>query len=132
MRPRFLGTRQHARVVGGSGSTQRYRAAKGRARAGGKDIVRIELASVMSKYIGQTERNIRRLLDEAQRTNAILYFDEADNLFERSDEDAAKRASAAKSYLLTSARRRRLTLITGNERRARSASPAKALADSDG
>jgi hypothetical protein len=129
MRPRFLGTRQHARIVGGSGSTQRYRAAKGRARAGGKDILRIDLASVMSKYVGQTERNIRRLLDEARRANAILYFDEADNLFEHSNEDGAKRASAAKSYLLTAARRRQLTLITGNEARARSAQSANASAD---
>jgi hypothetical protein len=129
MRPRFLGTRQHARIVGGSGSTQRYRAAKGRARAGGKDILRIELASVMSKYVGQTERNIRRLLDEAQRANAILYFDEADNLFERSNEDRANRAAAAKSYLLTTARRRHLTLVTGNEARARSTPSTKVSAD---
>jgi hypothetical protein len=119
MRPRFLGTRQHARVVGGSGSTQRYRAAKSRARTGGKDILRIDLASVVSKYVAQTERNIRRLLDDAQRSNAILYFDEVDNLFEHSNEDGAKRASAAKSYLFASARRRRLTLITGNEGRPR-------------
>jgi ATP-dependent 26S proteasome regulatory subunit len=115
MRPRFLGTRHHARVVGGSGSTQRYRAAKGRARAGGKDIYRIGLSSVISKYIGQTERNIRRLLDEAQRANAVLYFDEADNLFEASTEDGAHRASAAKSYLISTARRRQMTFITGKQ-----------------
>jgi SpoVK/Ycf46/Vps4 family AAA+-type ATPase len=115
MRPRFLGTRRYARIVGGSGSTQRYRAAKGRARSSGKDIYRIDLSSVISKHIGQTERNIRRLLDAAQRANAVLYFDEADNVFERPPEEGAKRASAAKNYLLTAARRRQMTLITGRQ-----------------
>jgi hypothetical protein len=127
MRPRFLGTRRHARIVGGSGSTQRYRAAKGRARAGGKDIFRIDLASVISKHIGQTERNIRRLLDEAQRANAVLYFDEADNIFERSAEAGAHRASAAKSYLVNTARRRQMTLITGKQ--ARSSTPSESSSD---
>jgi hypothetical protein len=120
MRPRFVGTRQHPRVIGGSSATQRYRAARGRARIAGKGVMRIDLASVVSKYIGQTERNIDRLLDEARQASAVLYFDEADHLFEP-DQDAAGeqarvRFAAAKQYLRVGARRRRLSLVTGKPR----------------
>jgi len=131
MRPRFLGTRQHSRIVGGSGSTQRYRAAKSRARGLGKTVLRIDLASVINKYTGQTERNIRRLLDEAERANAVLYFDEADNLFEASPAPDAKRASAARKYLVNAARRRRLSVVTGTQSRPRLAVPADPSSTSD-
>jgi ATP-dependent Clp protease ATP-binding subunit ClpA len=117
MRPRFLGTRQHPRIIGGSGATQRYRAARGRARIAGKGVIRIDLASIVSKYIGQTERNLDRLLDEAQQANAVLYFDEADHLFgDEQDEHARARLAAAKQYLRAGARRRRLSFVTGKPR----------------
>jgi ATPase family protein associated with various cellular activities (AAA)/winged helix domain-containing protein len=45
------------------------------------DLQRIDLASVVSKYIGETEKNLRRVFDAAERSGAILFFDEADALF---------------------------------------------------
>lgn len=45
------------------------------------DIYRIDLSSVINKYIGETEKNLRRLFDEAEGCGAILFFDEADALF---------------------------------------------------
>jgi hypothetical protein len=45
------------------------------------DLFRIDLSAVMSKYIGETEANLRRLFDAAEDGGAILLFDEADALF---------------------------------------------------
>ncbi|TND08963.1 MAG: ATPase [Bacteroidetes bacterium] len=47
----------------------------------GKDVLRIDLSMVVSKYIGETEKNLKKVFDRAERTNAILFFDEADALF---------------------------------------------------
>jgi SpoVK/Ycf46/Vps4 family AAA+-type ATPase len=47
----------------------------------GLDAYRIDLRHVASKYIGETEKNLRRLFDAAGRCGAILFFDEADSLF---------------------------------------------------
>jgi len=44
-------------------------------------LYRIDLSSVVSKYIGETERNLRKLFDAAEDGGAILFFDEADALF---------------------------------------------------
>ncbi len=45
------------------------------------DLYRIDLSGVVSKYIGETEKNLRRLFDAAEGGGAILFFDEADALF---------------------------------------------------
>jgi ATP-dependent 26S proteasome regulatory subunit len=45
------------------------------------DLYRIDLAGVVSKYIGETEKNLRKVFDAAEQTGAILFFDEADALF---------------------------------------------------
>ncbi|HEY3258082.1 MAG TPA: AAA family ATPase [Gemmatimonadaceae bacterium] len=45
------------------------------------DLYRIDLAGVVSKFIGETEKNLRRVFDAAERSGAILFFDEADALF---------------------------------------------------
>jgi hypothetical protein len=45
------------------------------------DLYRIDLSSVVSKYIGETEKNLRRVFDAAEGGGAILLFDEADALF---------------------------------------------------
>lgn len=45
------------------------------------DLYRIDLAAVVSKYIGETEKNLRRIFEAAERSDAILFFDEADALF---------------------------------------------------
>jgi hypothetical protein len=50
------------------------------------DLFRIDLSAVMSKYIGETEANLRRLFDAAEDGGAILFFDEADALFGKRSE----------------------------------------------
>ncbi|MFN0066390.1 MAG: ATP-binding protein, partial [Limisphaerales bacterium] len=50
------------------------------------DLYRIDLSAVVSKYIGETEKNLRRLFDAAEGGGVILFFDEADALFGRRSE----------------------------------------------
>ncbi len=50
------------------------------------DLYRIDLAAVVSKYIGETEKNLRRLFDAAEAGGAVLLFDEADALFGKRSE----------------------------------------------
>lgn len=50
------------------------------------NLYRIDLSGVMSKYIGETEKNLRRLFDAAEDGGAILFFDEADALFGKRSE----------------------------------------------
>jgi ATPase family associated with various cellular activities (AAA)/Winged helix domain, variant len=67
------------------------------------DLYRIDLASVVSKYIGDTEKNLRRVFDAAEDSGAILLFDEADALFGKRSEvrDSHDRyANIEVSYLL--------------------------------
>lgn len=67
------------------------------------DLFRIDLSSVVSKYIGETEKNLRRVFDAAETGGAILLFDEADALFGKRSEvkDSHDRyANIEVSYLL--------------------------------
>lgn len=48
-----------------------------------KDVYRIDLSSVVSKYIGETEKNLERIFDRAENMNCLLFFDEADALFSK-------------------------------------------------
>ena len=50
------------------------------------DLYRIDLAATVSKYIGETEKNLRRLFDAAEASGAVLLFDEADALFGKRSE----------------------------------------------
>jgi SpoVK/Ycf46/Vps4 family AAA+-type ATPase len=50
------------------------------------DLYRVDLSSVVSKYIGETEKNLRRIFDAAEMGGAILLFDEADALFGKRSE----------------------------------------------
>ena len=52
----------------------------------GMDIYKISLANVVSKYIGETEKNLNEIFDKAKRCKAILFFDEADVLFSKRTE----------------------------------------------
>ena len=52
----------------------------------GLDIYRVDLSTIVSKYIGETEKNLERIFTEAQSSNVILFFDEADSLFGRRSE----------------------------------------------
>ena len=47
----------------------------------GLDLYRIDLSQVVSKYIGETEKNLRRVFDAAETGGVVLLFDEADALF---------------------------------------------------
>ena len=67
------------------------------------DLYKIELSTVISKYIGETEKNLRKIFDAAEAGGAILLFDEADALFGKRTEvkDSKDRHSNAEiSYLL--------------------------------
>jgi hypothetical protein len=69
----------------------------------GRDVFRIDLSRVVSKYIGETEKNLSRLFDKAENKSWILFFDEADALFgKRTDiRDAHdKYANQEVAYLL--------------------------------
>lgn len=90
-------------LFSGSSGTGKTMAAEALAREIGLDLYKIDLSSVVSKYIGETEKNLRKIFDEAEESNAILFFDEADALFgKRSDvKDAHDRyANVEISYLL--------------------------------
>ena len=69
----------------------------------GLDLYKIDLSTVVSKYIGETEKNLARIFAEAETSNAILFFDEADALFGKRSEvrDSHDRyANIEISYLL--------------------------------
>ena len=50
------------------------------------DLYRVDLSLVISKYIGETEKNLNRVFAAAEKGNAILFFDEADSLFGKRSE----------------------------------------------
>ncbi len=67
------------------------------------DLYKMDLSTLVSKYIGETEKNLSKVFKEAQTSNAILFFDEADALFGKRTEvsDAHDRyANIETSYLL--------------------------------
>jgi AAA+ superfamily predicted ATPase len=69
----------------------------------GRDVYKIDLSLVVSKYIGETEKNLARVFDQAQHKGWILFFDEADALFGKRSEtkDAHDRyANQEVSFLL--------------------------------
>lgn len=52
----------------------------------GLDLYKIDLSTVVSKYIGETEKNLGKIFHEAETSNAVLFFDEADALFGKRSE----------------------------------------------
>lgn len=67
------------------------------------DLYRVDLASITSKWIGETEKNLRRVFDDAEASGAILLFDEADALFGQRGEVRESRdrhANLEVNYLL--------------------------------
>src|SRR3990167_1330299 len=69
----------------------------------GLDMYKIDLSGIVSKYIGETEKNLSTIFAEAETSNAILFFDEADALFGKRSEvkDAHDRyANIETAYLL--------------------------------
>ncbi len=68
-------------LFAGASGTGKTMAASILARELERDLYQIDLATVVSKYIGETEKHLRRIFDAAERSGAILLFDEADALF---------------------------------------------------
>jgi SpoVK/Ycf46/Vps4 family AAA+-type ATPase len=90
-------------LFAGPSGTGKTMAAEVMARELGLDLYKIDLSSVVSKYIGETEKNLDRIFRAAANTNAILFFDEADALFGKRSEvrDSHDRyANIEISYLL--------------------------------
>lgn len=73
-------------MFAGSSGTGKTLAAEVLANELHLDLYRIDLSSVVSKYIGETEKNLRRIFDAAEQGGSILLFDEADALFGKRSE----------------------------------------------
>ncbi|HEY0602268.1 MAG TPA: ATP-binding protein [Herpetosiphonaceae bacterium] len=98
--PRGLGI---SALFAGESGTGKTLAAEVMAHELRLDLYHIDLSSVVSKYIGETEKNLRRVFDAAEEGGAILLFDEADALFGKRSEvkDSHDRyANIEVSYLL--------------------------------
>ncbi len=93
-----------AALFHGESGTGKTFAAEAVARELGIGLAVTELATVQSKYIGETEKNLRRIFDAAEEGGAVLFFDEADALFGKRSEvkDSHDRyANIEINYLLT-------------------------------
>jgi len=105
-------------LFAGESGTGKTMAAEVLARELQLDLYRIDLSAVVSKYIGETEKNLRRLFDAAEESGAILLFDEADALFGKRSEvkDSHDRyANIEVSYLLQRMESYRgLAILTSN------------------
>ncbi|MFC6062661.1 ATP-binding protein [Streptomyces ochraceiscleroticus] len=110
-----------ALFAGGSG-TGKTLAAEVMAKELGLDLFIIDLSQVVSKYIGETEKNLSRVFDAAERGGALLLFDEADALFGKRSEvkDSHDRyANLEVSYLLMRMEAYRgLAVLTTNMKKA--------------
>jgi hypothetical protein len=82
-RPRLAGSLGVTALFTGASGTGKTMAAEALAHELHLDLHRIDLAGVVSKYIGETEKNLRRVFDSAEQGGAVLLFDEADALFGR-------------------------------------------------
>ena len=121
MRPGQRGRGVTALFHGPSG-TGKTLAAEVIANEVGLDLYRIDLSAVVSKYVGETEKNLRQVFDAAEDGGAVLLFDEADALFGKRTEvrDSHDRyANIEVSYLLTRMETYRgLAVLTTNVRSA--------------
>jgi len=121
LRALVVQARHHARVVGewgfarsarGTGISALFHGASGTGKTLAAevlanelhlDLYRVDLSQVVSKYVGETEKNLRSVFDAAEQSGALLLFDEADALFGRRSEvrDSHDRyANIEVSYLL--------------------------------
>ncbi|MFV8748932.1 ATP-binding protein [Nannocystaceae bacterium ST9] len=116
---RGMGT---AAVFAGPSGTGKTMAAEALAGTLALDLYRIDLSAVVSKYIGETEENLRKVFDAAEAGGSVLLFDEADALFGKRTEvkDSHDRhANIEVSYLLQRMESYRgLAILTTNMRKA--------------
>lgn len=117
--PRGLGA---AALFSGASGTGKTLAAEVIAGELALDLFRIDLSQVVSKYIGETEKNLSRVFTAAEQSGAILLFDEADALFGKRSEvkDSHDRyANIEVSYLLQQMEAYRgLAILTTNQKNA--------------
>jgi vesicle-fusing ATPase len=110
-----------AALFAGPPGTGKTMAAEAIAHALQLPLFRIDLSQVVNKYIGETEKNLKRLFDAADAADAILFFDEADSLFGKRSEvkDAHDRyANLEVSYLLERMERfKGLAILATNRRK---------------
>ena len=109
-------------LFAGASGTGKTMAAEVIAAALDLDLYQVDLAGVVSKYIGETEKNLRRIFDAAEDSGAVLLFDEADALFGKRSEvrDSHDRyANLEISYLLQRMESYRgLAILTTNMKQA--------------
>jgi SpoVK/Ycf46/Vps4 family AAA+-type ATPase len=109
-------------LFAGDSGTGKTMAAEALASELHRDLFRIDLSGVVSKYIGETEKNLARVFDAAEAGGAILLFDEADALFGKRSEvkDSHDRyANLEVSYLLQRMEAYRgLAILTSNQKAA--------------
>ena len=74
-------TARVAVLFAGQNHASKVAAAEALADQTSRPLLRVDLSAVVSKYIGETEKNLRRIFDQAGAKKAILFFDEADALF---------------------------------------------------
>lgn len=105
----------------GSPGTGKTMAAEALATALALPMFRVDLSQVVNKYIGETEKNLKRIFDAAELSDCILFFDEADALFGKRTEvkDAHDRfANIEISYLLERMERfKGLAILATNRRK---------------
>jgi hypothetical protein len=97
------GDRGIVALFAGESGTGKTMAAEVLAGELGLDLYTIDLATVVDKYVGETEKNLDRIFTEADSVNAVLFFDEADAIFGKRSEvrDAHDRyANVETAYLL--------------------------------
>ena len=70
-----------AALFGGPSGTGKTMAAQVIAKSLGLDLYRVDLAGVVNKYVGETEKRLREVFDACEHSGALLFFDEADALF---------------------------------------------------
>lgn len=120
-----------ATLFWGDSGTGKTLAAEVLASTLGLALYRIDLSAVVSKYIGETEKNLRRVFDSAEELGAILLFDEADALFGKRSEvkDSHDRyANIEVSYLLQRMESYRgLAILTTNHKAALDAAFSRRL-----
>jgi SpoVK/Ycf46/Vps4 family AAA+-type ATPase len=86
-------------VLSGSTALRRRKAAETLAETLKVDLFRVDLSAVVSQYTGETEQNLNDVFDKAEASGAILFFDEADALFETGSKvkDAPDRSANAET-----------------------------------
>jgi SpoVK/Ycf46/Vps4 family AAA+-type ATPase len=107
-------------VLSSSTALRRRKAAETLAETLKVDLFRVDLSAVVSQYIGETEKNLNDVFDKAEASGAILFFDEADALFETGRKAKAARDQDANAEIAHFLQRieshNGLVILTTNEK----------------